>query len=167
MYAVPLSIGNTQQLLTELQNTTEYNQNLRLASFDITNMYTNIPTSNIPPIIEQICKYQNTPKEITREINKIVRTILKQNYFTFDNNVYKQIDGLAMGTPTSALFSEIYLQKMEHTKLITILANNNIRNYIRYVDDILIVYDVTITDITAVLNQFNSITTNLQFTIEH
>jgi hypothetical protein len=56
---------------------------------------------------------------------------------------------------------------LEHTKILTILANNNICNYFQYVDDILLVYDTTITDVTAVLNQFNSITTNLQFTIKH
>jgi hypothetical protein len=53
------NIQNTQQLITELRNTTDYNQNLRLASFDITNMYTNIPTSKITHIIGQICKHHN------------------------------------------------------------------------------------------------------------
>jgi hypothetical protein len=55
---------------------------------------------------------------------------------------------------------------MEHTKILTIVVNNNICNYFRFVDDILLVYDTT-TNITAVLNQFNNITTNLQFTMEH
>ena len=29
-----------------------YNKNLKLASFDITNMYTNIPTNKLPVIIQ-------------------------------------------------------------------------------------------------------------------
>jgi hypothetical protein len=71
-----------------------------------------------------------------------------------------------MGAPTSALFSEIYIQKIEHTKIIKILVENNICNYLRYVEDIILVYDTTITNITTVLNQFNNITTNLIFTAE-
>jgi hypothetical protein len=160
------NVRNSQQLINDLRNNTEYTQNLRLASFDITNMYTNIPTKKIMPIISQICKLHNTPKEVKKEITKIVNTVLKQNYFNFDNHTFKQIDGLAMGAPTSALFSEIYIQKIEHTKIIKILVENNICNYLRYVDDIILVYDVTATDIMTVLNQFNSITTNLQFTVE-
>jgi hypothetical protein len=159
------NVKNTQQLITELQNTTDYNPNLRLASFDITNMYTNIPRSKLSTIIDQICKFQNTPREIRKEITKTVNTILKQNYFNFENSIYKQVDGLTMGAPTSALFSEIYLQKVEHTKILSILNNNNICNYFRYVDDILIIYDISTTNITEILNQFNDITN--KFTIHH
>jgi hypothetical protein len=72
-----------------------------------------------------------------------------------------------MGAPTSALFSEIHLQKIEHTKILRILKKHNIYNYFRYVDDILLIYDISTTNITEVLNQFNGITTSLQFTIEH
>jgi hypothetical protein len=160
------NIKNSQQLINDLCNTTEYNQNLRLASFDITNMYTNIPTGKIMPCISQICKLRDIPNDMKIEITKIVYTVLKQNYFDFDNHTFKQIDGLAMGAPTSALFSEIYIQMIEHTKIYKILVVNNICNYLRYVDDIILVYDVTVTDIMTVLNQFNCITTNLQFTAE-
>jgi hypothetical protein len=129
-------------------------------------MYTNIPTSQITRIISKICKFQNLSRATRAEITKLVTTVLKQNYFKFDNHMFKQIDGLAMGAPTSALFSEIYIQKIEHTKIASILRNNNIHSYSRYVDDILLVYDVTNTDIMTVLNQFNSISSNLQFTAE-
>jgi hypothetical protein len=119
------NIKNSQHLLTELENIEGHN-NLRLASFDITNMYTNIPTSKLPHIIEKVCKYQNTPRDTWKELTKIVKTILKQNYFNFENNTYTQPEGLAMGAPTSAIFSELYFQKIEHTDLTTILVNNNI-----------------------------------------
>jgi hypothetical protein len=69
-------------------------------------MYTNIPTNKIMPIISQICKFHNTPKDVKKEITKIVNTVLKQNYFNFDNHTFKKIDGLAMGAPTSALISD-------------------------------------------------------------
>jgi hypothetical protein len=72
-----------------------------------------------------------------------------------------------MGAPPSAIFSEIYLQEIEHTNIFAILVNNNIHNYFRYVDDILLLYDVTVTDITTALEQFNNITSNVEFTIEH
>jgi hypothetical protein len=152
--------------MTEIQNLEPYNQNLRLVSFDITNMYTNIPTSQLPAIINKICNYQNTPQKIKRELLKITKIVLKQNYSSFSNSTYRQTDGLAMGAPTSAILSEIYLQFIEHTSMADILSNHNICDYFRYVDDILLIYDTTTTDINTVLEQFNSVTSNLTFILE-
>jgi len=160
------NIQNSLQLMHELKNTIPYNDNLRLASFDISNMYTNIPTNKIPTIITEICKNLNTSKTVKNELIKLTRMILKQNYFNFQNITYKQTTGLAMGAPTSAIFSEIYLQYIEHTLLIDILSNNHIIGYFRYVDDILLIYDIEITNINKLLEQVNNTTPNLNFTIE-
>ena len=71
-----------------------------------------------------------------------------------------------MGSPTSSVFSEIYLQYMESTAIFDILVCNNITGYFRYVDDILIVYDKTITDKIEVFDSFNKIMPKMKFTIE-
>ena len=71
-----------------------------------------------------------------------------------------------MGSPTSSVFSELYLQYMESTAIFDILVCNNITGYFRYVDDILIVYDKTITDKTEVFDSFNKIMPKMKFTIE-
>jgi hypothetical protein len=61
------------------------------------------------------------------------------------------LEGLAMGAPTSAILSEIYLQYIEHTYIYHTLQKPNITNYHRYVDDILITYDSTKTNINNTL----------------
>jgi hypothetical protein len=71
-----------------------------------------------------------------------------------------------MGAPASSIFSELYLQYIEHTALYDILIHNCILGYFRYVDDILLIYDIEKTDIHTVLNSFNNATANLKFTIE-
>jgi peptide methionine sulfoxide reductase MsrA len=86
--------------------------------------------------------------------------------FQFQEQIYKQTTGLAMGAPSSPTFSEIHLQYKEHSTIYEILLKHNILGYFRYVDDILIVYDTKQTDITEVLNSFNKATHPLQFTIE-
>jgi len=45
------NVKNTTHLIADLQEI-PYDQNLRLASFDITNMYTNIPTQDLATIIK-------------------------------------------------------------------------------------------------------------------
>jgi hypothetical protein len=52
---------------------------------DISNMYSNIPTGKIPPLITFLCNQHNVNKKIGGEITKITRTLLQQNYFQFHN----------------------------------------------------------------------------------
>jgi len=71
-----------------------------------------------------------------------------------------------MGAPTSSVLSEMYLQFIEHTTFYTILLQNNNLGYFRYVDDILIVYNDSNTDIDKLLDYFNSAIPTMTFSIE-
>jgi hypothetical protein len=71
-----------------------------------------------------------------------------------------------MGAPSSFIFSEIYLQFLEHNEILKILSDHKIVSYSRYVDDILLIYNHTITNIEQVLKAFNNIHNNIQFTLE-
>jgi len=62
-----------------------------------------------------------------------------------------------MSSPTSSVFSEMYLQYMESTEILDTLIGNNIMGYFRYVDNILVLYDKTFTDIDKVLESFNKV----------
>ena len=76
-----------------------YNQELKLISFDIDNMYPNIPTDKLISIIKERCSEQTLEEKITNELTKITQTITEQNYFGFQNKNYIQQKGLAMGAP--------------------------------------------------------------------
>ena len=71
-----------------------------------------------------------------------------------------------MGAPTSSVFSEISLQHIENTAIYDIVIKYHIVGYFRYVDDILIVYNKTTTNIYDVFNIFNNLMPTLKFTIE-
>jgi hypothetical protein len=143
-----------------------YNSHLRLASLDVNNMYVNIPKDELIPHITVLCNWHNTGKEIEQDIIKIMEVILKQNYFQFNDNIYTQTKGLAMGAPTSSVLSEIYLQSLEHTIIFDILIRQKIIGYYRYLDDILLVYDTRLTEIEQVLHHFNRTNKGIQFTLE-
>jgi hypothetical protein len=70
-----------------------------------------------------------------------------------------------MGTPTSSLFPKIYLQYLEHTKILYILVKY-LDGYFKYVDEILIDHKNNVTNIHTVLTTFNNITPTMQFTME-
>ena len=143
-----------------------YKQGLKLVSFDIVYIYPNIPTNELPQIIENMSCNNQIDRKITNELTKITRTILEQNYITFHNRNYSQNSGLAMGAPSSAILSEVYFQQLEHTKIIKTLTQYNIIRHFRYVDDVLMVYDETVTDIHEVHAAFNELFPTIKFTIE-
>jgi peptide methionine sulfoxide reductase MsrA len=145
------NIQNTMNLIAELNNI-NINHNTRIRSFDITNMYTNIPLNTLVNIIQCTLSKEDVPQAIIYEIDRITKLILEQNYFQHNNIFYKQKDGLTMGAPSSSILSEIFLQFMEHNEILKILTDHKIISYSRYVDDILIIYDHTSTNLNQVMN---------------
>jgi hypothetical protein len=78
--------------------TTIINPNTRMCSFDITNMHTNIPTTQITDIVKTCMNNNNINEDVKTEIENLINIIIEQNYFQFNNKYYKQ-KGLAMGAP--------------------------------------------------------------------
>jgi hypothetical protein len=159
------NVKNTVQLIEDLTDI-PYSHNLRLTSFDISNMYTNIPTEQLIKIIKIACHNNNTEDNLTRDVIKLPKTIIDKNYFQFLDNTYIQTEGLAMEAPTSSIFSELYLQSLENSTIYNLLLNHNILGYFRYVDDILIVYDEGKTNIDTLLKCFNNISSKQKLTVE-
>jgi hypothetical protein len=115
------------------------------------------------PITEATSIVENTQNNIEQTPIKI-NTTLNQNYIQFDNEYYRQNDGLAMGAPTSAVITEIFIQHLEHTKIIEILKEHHFIDYYRYIDDI--DYNAHTTNIDNTLADFNIMHPRIQFTIE-
>ena len=128
-------------------------------------MYSNVLTDDLLHIIDLICKQQVTDEKVKHELISLSKVILEQNNFQSENDFYSRESGLAMGSPTSSVFSEIYLQYMECTAICDILVHNNITGYFRYIDGIL-VCDKTITDVIEVFGSFNKLMPTMKFTTE-
>jgi transposase-like protein len=159
------NVKNSLHLMNDLMEI-PYQQDIQLVSFDIENMYSNIPTNELYHIIRSRCFEQRLEKKLTDEILSVTHAILQQNYFQFQDSCYVQKTGLAMGAPTSSILSEFYLQHMEQNKIFEILTAHNVLGLFRYVDDILIVFNSNKTNIHEVFNSFNKLSPTLKFTME-
>ena len=76
------NVANTVQLMNDLTDI-PYDQSLKLASLDISSMYSNIPTKEVLKIIKILCKKNNVDTKTTQDITRIAQTLLGQNYFQF------------------------------------------------------------------------------------
>ena len=139
----------------------------RIISLDIRDMYTNIPIKDTIDIIRQQLELLHDNTIETEQLISLLTTTLDQNYFSYNNEYYKQEDGLPMGSPVSSILSEIYLQNFESQHIENIINQHNISFYGRYVDDIIIIYKQTQDNQDQnILECFNKLNKNLQFTIE-
>ncbi|GFG33545.1 hypothetical protein Cfor_01032 [Coptotermes formosanus] len=109
--------------------------------------------------------HNHNGENIIDEILALVKATINQNYFYYNNQYFKK-EGLAMGAPTSALFSEFFLRCNQHTHVFNFLNPHNIKGYLRYVDDILITYNKSETDVNLLLKNFKNIHPKLTFTSE-
>jgi hypothetical protein len=76
-------------------------------SFYSENTYAYIPKSDVVNVLENNTGVKKTTQN---EIIHILKMILEQNYFQFDQQYYSQTEGLAMGAPTSKILAEVYIQ---------------------------------------------------------
>jgi hypothetical protein len=130
-------------------------------------MYANITRTESTNIMANILKRNSSISyNSQKEVIHILETIMKQNYFKFEQKFYKQTDGLAMGAPTSTIILEVYIQNLEQKQIYPILVKHQLTEYFRYVDDILVIYDQTKTNIDQTLAYFNEQLPTIKFTIE-
>jgi ankyrin repeat protein len=90
------NIRNTQDLIQNLKDTPML-PHYTLASLDITNLYSNIPVIGTKTILNYMLIREHTEPQTQSEILSWYDVITKQNYFTHNNNIVIQRDGLAMG----------------------------------------------------------------------
>ena len=133
-------------------------------SFDVTSLFTNVP---LIETIEYICDF------ITKEsvdlgipLNALKELLLRCTMnvqFLFNGEYYRQVDGVAMGSPLGPLLADIFMSKLENGPLKSLIENFDL--YKRYVDDILIVCNNSL-NIDNILSLFNRCHGSIKFTME-
>ena len=83
-----------------------------MASFDIKSLFTNIPLNETIDIFVELLfdSSMPLPTNIDRAgMKSLLNIAAKESYFLFNQRVYHQIDGVAMGSPLGPTFTNIFL----------------------------------------------------------
>jgi len=156
------NIKNSFELKKELIKI-DLTTNLKLVSFDVVSLFTNIPINLVNDSI--MLRWENISLNTTLPIDEFLKGInlvLHSTVFKFDDKFYKQIFGTPMGSPLSPIIANIVLQDLERKALNSL--NCSVPLYFRYVDDILI--GAPQDKIQLILDHFNSLHERLKFTGE-
>lgn len=112
-----------------------------------------------------------TPFE-KNQIISMTKFCLSQDFFTFNDRIYKQEEGLSMGSPVSPLMADIFMDHLENNHILTPKnpVFHHIKFYRRYVDDCLLILEVEEANPTNTTNRLlefvNKVHKNIKFTIE-
>jgi hypothetical protein len=105
------NVKDSTTLANDLINL-KIDENHRLITFDIKDLYVNIPTRETLRITRKYLITEND-KQTTEQIITLLHVILQQNYFTFDSCIYQPEKGVSMGSPLSGTIAEILLQDIK------------------------------------------------------
>jgi len=101
---------------------------LTFASLDITYLYSNIPVAETKIILADFLKQKLIDTQTQTELLNWYEVITKQNYFSNNNDIAIHNDSLAVGSPSSGLIAEIFLQHTENSHLTHLTKKHKIIN---------------------------------------
>ena len=113
-----------------------------MGSIDVHSLFTNIPLE------ETIDIYANTLFENTEkveglskiEVKELLSFATKESYFIFSVKFYKQVDGVAMGSPLDPILANAFLVHFGKNWLQNCPSDFKPCYYRRYLDDILVLF---------------------------
>lgn len=137
-----------------------------LATIDVRALYPSIPQEEgLQTAINAL--YDNNPaaEEIpfpraTAEV--VMRTILRENFFEFNGQMYQQLRGTAMGTRMAPSFANIFMAKLEQK----LQENTRPRIWRRFIDDIFVAWEGSEESLTSFLANLNDQHPTIKFTWE-
>nr|CAH8870044.1 unnamed protein product [Trichobilharzia regenti] len=155
------SVRDSFEFVNCVENVNVSNQTM--ISLDVVSLFTNVPlTETICHICELIHSEGvniGIPTDYLKEL--LLRCTLNVQ-FSFNNEIYRQKDGIAMGSPLGPLLADFFMSKLENTCLKNMI--DNIELYKRYVDDTFIICNNE-DNLEDILKFFNNCHPAIQFTL--
>ena len=156
-------LKNSGDLLNKL-NDIDFKEK-KLASFDVKALFTSVPVGDAIKAIKRAIQGappSSLPVPKTHFL-KLVELCLDFQTFSFSDEEFSQIHGLAMGSPLSPVAACLYMEVMETDHFLNIMGEDV--TWHRYIDDVLIVAPNN-TDLDEKLSKLNEVEDKIQFTIE-
>ena len=159
------SVCSTSAFIEKLNNL-EFSEGDQAVSFDVSSLFTNVPLNESIELISDKV-YSSSSPCIPPFPKKIFTKLLKfatSGMFMYKNSLFKQIDGVAMGSPLGPSIANFFLGHLEENKLFSV-TDINPKLYVRYVDDIFAVFGNQ-NSYKPFLDHINVQHPNIKFTVE-
>ena len=158
------TIDNSATFVKEITSMT-LPSGFTMASFDVTSLFTNVPLKETTEII--INRYDPTTFYNIQPdvIKKLLNFATSESIFIFNNKLYSQIDGVAMGCPLGPTYANTFMSFNEEKWLDECPLSFKPVLYRRYVDDTFLVFRDS-THVNKFLEYLNRQHPKIKFTCE-
>ena len=138
-----------------------------MASLDIESLFTNIPLNEIIDIcIDDLFCDTNTIQNLDRnDMRELLNLTAYESFVIFDQVMYRQIDGVAMGSPLGPILANAFLCHFEKQWLSECPPDFLPKVFKRYVDDIFVMF-LCQSHLEDFVNYMNTKNPNIKFTSE-
>lgn len=133
-------VGNSFDFAHEITKYRNANSYV-MASFDVASLFTSIPLDETIDIALEYLVSPTNPTDMNRDtLKSLLGLAAKESYFLFNGNIYKQLDGVAMGSPLGPSFANLFMSHHERKWLANCPAEFKPVLYRRYVDDTFLLF---------------------------
>ena len=137
-------------------------ENTFMSSFDVKKLFSSVPLDEVITISTEML-YRLTKPTIKKEnFISLLRIATSEVKFSFNDIMYSQVDGVAMGSPLGPTLANIFMGHLEY-KVIPNLSNQI--SYLRYMDDCLVISNSR-EDNYALFKNLNGLHEAISFTKE-
>ena len=109
-------------------------EGFQMLSFDVNSLFLNVPLeTTIDIILRRIYTNHELTTSLTKkEMKELLLLCTKNVHFTFNGQIYIQVDGVAMGSPLAPLLADIFMIELERLLIPNL---RKIKFWRSYVDD--------------------------------
>ena len=135
-------INSSDQFLAEIQDIIVQNGE-SIASLDVESLFTNVPVQETTEIIiKNVYHHETKPAPNLPEAHarKLLSICTTSTPFECNGTIYKQIDGVSMGSPLGPTYADFYMSNLENNLMNQHNRVSNPKFYRRYVDDIFAIF---------------------------
>ena len=166
----PNVLKDSTSLIKIIESTT-FDRNIFLCTLDVVSLYTNIPVDHAIEVLKQLIQ-ENIDlfprKDLADFMIEMLEFVLKHNVMEYKQMVFKQIFGIAMGTPLAPVLANLYLAFLERTLQAKAVESNIMWPilYKRFIDDCFIIYQGNKTNLLKFVDLFNSLVGSITLSLQ-
>jgi hypothetical protein len=158
-------LRDTTDFINKISNITFHeDDNIILATMDVTSLYTNIPGHLGLRCVAKVLAGNSHLLLPPHKILEILRVVLNCNNFEFNGVHYLQVQGVSMGTKCAPTYANLVLSVLEKEFLNSLELKPLC--WFRFIDDIFCVYQHGLENLKKLVEKFNNTHDTLKLTLE-
>ena len=140
---------------------------------DVSGLYTNIPQEDGVECVREALDERTNKNIPTGFLTRLLEIVLRYNIFEFNQELFQQLIGTAMGTRAAPPYANIFLARILDDKILKLASEiseseiSPIKLLKRFLDDIFMIFIGSTTTLHKLLNEINKIHPSIKLTMSH